>query len=185
MYLFANFAASTPYGSLFSFVPCLAVLGARIPARTKVTLAFSFGMRSLNRDPAATNSTTAACRPARFHEGKYWVARLPFSEASTIRGRETSLGECRPRVSVTALFALQLHRPGRAKLGDGLPLFGNYQLVELQRAILVVPLVAQDGGETLLDKLLGDVSVLSIIRKATDQDIRARRRLLTCLGYRI
>jgi hypothetical protein len=72
MYLEAKRCDSAPYGSDFS-VALLAVLGAlipttpqrkssqaneaNIPARTKVTLVFSFGMKSLNLDPAETKST--------------------------------------------------------------------------------------------------------------------------------
>lgn len=62
------------------------------------------GMKTLNRDPADTKSTTAWCLPARFHEGRYCEARLAVSEASTIRGRETSLVECIPLPSAVALI---------------------------------------------------------------------------------
>lgn len=48
--------------------------------------------------------TTAWCLPARFHDGKYCDARLPLSDASTIRGIETSLVECRPRLSAIELL---------------------------------------------------------------------------------
>jgi hypothetical protein len=35
-----------------------------------VIFLFSFGNRSLKREPDATKSTTALCLPARFHDGK-------------------------------------------------------------------------------------------------------------------
>lgn len=95
--------------------------------------------------------TTAECRPARFHEGKYWEARLPLSDASTMRGSETSFVECRPRVSVTALHSVEI----RVRYPR---LLSNNQLVELQRPIFVISPVSQHSCETFFDELLCNIA---------------------------
>jgi hypothetical protein len=101
--------------------------------------------------------TTAAWRPARFHDGRYCEALLPLSDASTIRGNDTSLVECSPRPSVTALRSVSTHNY------DAFPtwyarLLRNDELVQLGRAVLVIPLMPKDSGQSLLDKLLSDVA---------------------------
>jgi hypothetical protein len=145
--------ASAPYGSGFS-VAFLAVLGARTPARTNVTLVFSFGMYSLNLDPAETKSTMAWCRPARFHEGRYCDARLALSEASTILGMETSLVECMPLPSAAALHVSSRSVGGSASLR----LFSNDELIQFGGTVFVITLVSQNGSQSLFNHLLGNVA---------------------------
>lgn len=51
-------------------------------------------------------------------------------------------------------------------------LLGNDQLVQLGRAFLVVPLVAQDSRQTLFDELFGNVAGVSALYRHVDQKDR-------------
>ena len=62
----------------------------------------SLGSVTLKREPAATNSTMAGCRPARLKKGRNWAALAPLSEASMIRGSVFSFGSWMPRDSARA-----------------------------------------------------------------------------------
>jgi hypothetical protein len=87
----------------------------------------------------------------------YWTHT---SEASTIRGKDTSLLECIPLPSVTALEMRLLSATSTLlRYRCNSRLFGNDQLVEVGRSVLVVLLVPQNGGITLFYELLRYVAV--------------------------
>lgn len=85
-------AASIPKGSDFSD-GFLAVLGVRIPESTKVSLRSCLGTNTLNLEPLATKSTTAALLPALLNPAKYPVALAAVSLASIILPTRKSLPE--------------------------------------------------------------------------------------------